>query len=763
MVVMVVTYDSNKPGDYERAQKEAASSRIIGGTAVMTPQQAANLGSGGGLLGGFTDLVSDVVSPVLDPFASAAEQATTAVGKTVAPVVDKALEFAQSPAGQILIAYYAPVLGAEIGSSLFATEVAAGTMTAAQATALGTGLASTGIQVANGVPIEDALKNSAATAAVSYGSPEAAKIINEKIQIPEVSNALASVGGSVTKTLALGGNLEDVQKNALAALAASGAESLTKDRMIGSAVGGGITGGALGAATGAAGALGGEAAKTTGQAPVSDATPTPVAEAPTPEPTPVAEAPAPAPEPTPVAEAPVAPPVDPVQQFNNSIAQGIIPVNVAQDIQLAAADGSVPPDQTKLGINQFKNGTYATFQEADGSLRSVPVIVDAEGKVYSATGTAADVDFLIKNNVGVLRVDPAGLNSVFLDKSPIDPQLTPSEVEALKNITNTRVEIAQKYPDLANLLKTYGSLDVAETAIGLDALTKIPGVMQAMNASYVRELEAGLASDPTYAPYLEEYKKITGRDYSPTTPVADLGTIEIIGEKLKDVRQPYTPSTIVPEASIVVNVDPTTNKALVMDSKGKVSLVDTGGDVKKDQYVTVDPTTNKATASRTYPTVTGGTFEAVAPGSETVFRGQTKPQTPITDIPTPPSGGGGGGKPPSGGDTGGFSGGITDRPTTSTDTTKKDTQIVEKTDTTGGTDATTGQAKYKPELFIYGGQYPSALSRSLGTDLQAGGTPTATTGLTSYRAPGEIEGESGIERENVWNEASLRLKDALGL
>jgi len=142
---------------------------------------------------------------------------------------------------------------------------------------------------------------------------------------------------------------------------------------------------------------------------------------------------------------------------------------VAQDIQVAAADGSVPPDQTKLGINQFNNGTYATFQEADGTLRSVPVIVDAEGKVYSATGAAADVDFLIKNNVGVLRVDPAGLNSVFLDKSPINPQLTAEEVNALKNITNARVEIAQKYPDLANLLKTYGSLDVAETAIGLDA------------------------------------------------------------------------------------------------------------------------------------------------------------------------------------------------------------------------------------------------------------------------------------------------------
>jgi hypothetical protein len=40
----------------------------------------------------------------------------------------------------------------------------------------------------------------------------------------------------------------------------------------------------------------------------------------------------------------------------------------------------------------------------------------------------------------------------------------------------------------------------------------------------------------------------------------------------------------------------------------------------------------------------------------------------------------------------------------------------------------------------------------------------ATSGLTAYRGAGEIEGEqSGQPRESVWNEASLRLKDALGL
>jgi hypothetical protein len=742
MVMMISTYNPDTPGDFERAQKEARENPVIGGSRVMTDEELAALNnkanSGyGGVLGKVQDVIEPVAKPIVQNI----------------PKVDTNTLIAAAAA------YFLPGLGASLGAELFAAQIAAGTMTAATATAIGTAIASTAVQTSQGVDFETALQNATVNAVVSTGSPEVAKNIVDIVGSPGVTNAITSAGASIVSTMAKGGSAEDALKNAGAAIAASGVSEFT-NRTVGAAVGGAITGGTTGAALGVVGELGRPSPVT--KAPEPE--PTPVAETPAPEPTPVAEVPAP--EPIPVAEAPEPLPVDPVQLFNESIAQGIIPVNVAQDIQVAAADGSIPPDQTKLGINQFKNGTYATFQEADGSLRSVPVILDAEGKVYSATGSAADVDFLIKNNVGILRVDPAGLNSAFLDKSPINPQLTPSEVEALKNITSTRVEIAQKYPDLANLLKTYGSLDVAETAIGLDALTKIPGVMQAINAGYVKELEAGLSSDPTYAPYLEEYKKITGRDYSPANPVTDLGTIEIVGEKLKDVTQPYTPSIIVPESSIVVNVDPTTNKALVMDSKGKVSLVDTGGDVKKDQYVTIDPTTNKATASRTYPTVTAGTTGAVAPGSETVFKNQTQAQTPITDIPTPPSGGGGGGGKPSSAPapSGGFTGGVTDKPTTtSPDRPQEDTKIVEKSDTTGSTDATTGKSKYKPELFIYGGRYPSTLSRSLGTDLQAGGTPTPTTGLTTSRGAGEIGGEGGIERKNVWNEESLRLKDALGL
>ena len=74
---------------------------------------------------------------------------------------------------------------------------------------------------------------------------------------------------------------------------------------------------------------------------------------------------------------------------------------------------------------------------------------------------------------------------------------------------------------------------------------------------------------------------------------------------------------------------------------------------------------------------------------------------------------------------------------------------------------------YKPDLFIYSGRTPKPRPRTnLGTTLQAPFAPSTTLGqaLTGYRGAGEIEGKkTGKPRRDVWNEESLRLKDALGL
>jgi hypothetical protein len=76
-----------------------------------------------------------------------------------------------------------------------------------------------------------------------------------------------------------------------------------------------------------------------------------------------------------------------------------------------------------------------------------------------------------------------------------------------------------------------------------------------------------------------------------------------------------------------------------------------------------------------------------------------------------------------------------------------------------GTDTKT--TTYKPDLFTTTYLSPKTKAAAPVSTL---GAALGTTGLTSYRGAGEIEGTgSGKPRKNVWNVESLKLKDALGV
>ena len=75
---------------------------------------------------------------------------------------------------------------------------------------------------------------------------------------------------------------------------------------------------------------------------------------------------------------------------------------------------------------------------------------------------------------------------------------------------------------------------------------------------------------------------------------------------------------------------------------------------------------------------------------------------------------------------------------------------------------------YKPELFITGGKsrkpYQPRTTTRLGGVTAFAPQTGLSQALTAVRPAGETEGTgTGRERQQVWNEASLRLKDALGL
>jgi hypothetical protein len=76
-------------------------------------------------------------------------------------------------------------------------------------------------------------------------------------------------------------------------------------------------------------------------------------------------------------------------------------------------------------------------------------------------------------------------------------------------------------------------------------------------------------------------------------------------------------------------------------------------------------------------------------------------------------------------------------------------------------DDTKGKKPFKPTISITTYLSPKTKTAAPASAL---GSALGTTGLTSYRGAGEIEGPgTGKARRKVWNEESLKLKDALGV
>ena len=157
----------------------------------------------------------------------------------------------------VAMAVAVPVVGEYIGAEL----MAAGVITSAEtATVIGTAIASTSAQVAQGVPFEQAIQNTAADVAVQQLSPAAAKQLDGLLNSPAVTDAITSTVASGAATAARGGSQEEVEKAMTAGLAGSAASSAYKavaksapdiySKTIGGATAGAVKGGTEGAVVG---------------------------------------------------------------------------------------------------------------------------------------------------------------------------------------------------------------------------------------------------------------------------------------------------------------------------------------------------------------------------------------------------------------------------------------------------------------------------------------------------------------------------------
>ena len=397
--------------------------------------------------------------------------------------------------------------------------------------------------------------------------------------------------------------------------------------------------------------------------------------------------------------------------------------------------------------------------------------------------------------------------------------LTPEERDFLKQAqqsTFTAASTAQALPstttDVGAGTARLGSPFAANDPRFISALQKNPELISKfseytnsygfntpeLNVVYKGLLEQELKKDPTYQPFLDEYKKVTGKDYvspvseserlrqeaakKPLTNVVSTDVNPFPPVASVDVTQPSSPDVNAPISNAGPAATPITQPAVTPDTTTRdqqiLNLITTAAPVvtpaatptTTSTPVTLPitapatlpntaPITAPTTGVETTPVTTPATSSAATPTTTTPTQAPTTPPSFVTVDTTVDKGG--------------------DEPTTTktidktpldtkkdTTDTKTDTAPITNTSTTPATPIVSTQAKpYSPELFIYGGGSPSTLSRSLGTEIQAPYYPgAAAQGLTAERGAGEIEGtETGKKRKNVWNEASLRLKDALGL
>jgi hypothetical protein len=194
-----------------------------------------------------------VVEPVVKPVEKAASQISNALAKVEDVVKEEVLP---NPIFQIAMAYYMPGIASSLGPYLTAVP-------AAYQTAVATAMTSTALQVAQGVPFEQALKSATVNAITNTGAPKVADYILPYVGSTQVADALTSIGASAAKTAASGGTKADIERNMAAALTGSGLTSALQgvnvsreaSRVAGAAAGGAVTSGTAGALVGAAGEI----------------------------------------------------------------------------------------------------------------------------------------------------------------------------------------------------------------------------------------------------------------------------------------------------------------------------------------------------------------------------------------------------------------------------------------------------------------------------------------------------------------------------
>ena len=699
------------------------------GYPVDAPATYGSTG-GPGFIRDVSQAVTDYVAPVAKPLEQAVTSAVSDVSKALS--TDDAKK-----AMAIAAAYYLPGVGSALGQTLVNQGLITGAA-AQYATAIGTALAQTGASVAQGVPFDTALTNATVNAVTSTGSQSVAGYISKLGASPEVANAITSVGASGLSTAAKGGSAADIEKNMTGALAGSTITSMTGDKIAGAAVGGQITGGTTGALLGAAGAAGAADVKKTN----TDTT-------------------------TSVSG------VDPgVQVAGGDDASAINLAMVSAKPEMLGKEGEtssqISSSTDNEGITTYRRSITGT--SPDGKPYGYVVTYDPgapQGKQISyETGYVAGPD-------GNL-VDPSGGAGVSVafkrpDFTATDTSKTGGTVagEGLviasdKTATGGGSSVSPADQKVLDLIKPTPTAGQATSAVDAPPIARPTGAVPNIPTRPTNQPVIDNFPGPTLTQPVATPGQVTSATPATFTPARAPGTVP--ETPTRPANQPVVDTFDFPK------VTPADQAVIDLTGIG-------GGNVGGN--VVVGPGTGlgagNATGNVVIADVGAGTGTGNAAGNVVIsdggLGGGGNAAGNVIVGPGAGTGGPGGNVTidAGGGGDGNAAANVSGNVAITEDKPVVDDKKVVDDNTKDDTKDDIVDDTYTPDVFIYGGVSPKTKTRTttnLGTTLQAPFYPTSTLGqaLTGYRGAGEIEGKkTGKPRKNVWNEESLRLKDALGL
>ena len=672
----------------------------------------------GGVFENLASPVTQAISTVGSAVSSAASNPQTLAAIAIAvaiPGVGAAIGESLMSAGIVTSAEAATAAAVTAGATA-AEAAAAGAAATATATTIGTAIASTAAQVAQGVPVDKAITNTLVNVGVSQVSPVVAQEINSVIGHPAVSQQITNaVADAVTsgaaggiKAAAAGGSSSDVTTSIIASLtgsAATSAYSSAADDY------NSTTGKVLGSATagavtgGAAGAL--NNALTTAASSIG--TPKPLGDTST---KPVAAAEPPAAD-TSVA---AAPPVD----------------------QVAATPSGVPSD------------------------------VDFAKLIGAAQPPTASLDTGVVSDAGTVpRVDIEGFPY----------QEGPSTPQNIRNLVPEGYHLATS-EEIDKIQKSQGyNFDADGKPIGpipenLYKATLLPNGEYAYIAPNITP--ESLAAEILPTETIPATQQVAGTDLTAPEPVTKTPEAAAvgIGGPAPDVAPEVavTAPSAATESATVIRSDPTTGTALVITDAGNIITTKVGAGTAAGSIVSV-PSSKADTGGvpgAGTPGVGTGTGTGTGTGAGAVSAEEGIPRvdvygfnapiepSPVTGIDViPPS-------PVKGLDI--ASEPSKDQPILDLIASDPKTEPVAEEKVIEDEADKKPTANYKPTIITSTYLSPKKKTTSAAAPASALGSALGTTGLTAYRGAGEIEGPgTGKARRKVWNEESLKLKDALGV